>query len=187
MHSPPLLGEGVGEGADLGEPGSDGVAEAERWVTEAIAAWPESGRNATRFAPCVEVWPEQAGLAGGAEALLGCIRAFAADPFVQRRTHGAGGLQRWLKDGGWRSYVGVVAEAGQTGRAVPGGVFPGDPAIRAEVVRLLGPTDGPVVIDPCGWDGERRRVLPRTSYQARQLAKLWSAELDWTVGEVGRG
>jgi hypothetical protein len=166
--------EAAGEKGDFGEPGSDGVAEVERWVTEAIAAWPDSGRSATKFAPCVEVWSEQAGLAGGSEGLLGCIRAFSADPYVKRRTHGAGGLQRWLKDGGWRAYVGVVAEAGEASAAVPGGRFVGPPEVRAVAVEALGENNTRSYLDPAAWQADGRRLTPKFHVAYEQLKRL-----DW--------
>lgn len=180
-------GQKISSGAEFGEPGSDGEAAVEAAVSAAVAAWPVSGRASTKFERVRAIWSDEAGKAGGSEALLGCIAAFAADPFVKRRDHGAGGLQNWLRDGGWRSYVGVVAVAGEASAAVPGGRFIGPAEVRALVVEALGETRAHLLIDPAGWQGEGRRVTPKTSFAFREMINLDWASVDATLVDPRAG
>jgi len=177
----------AGQEMDHGEPGSDGEAAVEAAVSAAVAAWPVSGRASTKFERVRAIWSDEAAKAGGSEALLGCIAAFAADPFVKRRDHGAGGLQNWLRDGGWRSYVGVVAEAGEASAAVPGGRFVGPAEVRAMVVEALGETRAHLLIDPAGWQGEGRRVTPKTSFAFKEMINLDWASVDATLVDPRAG
>lgn len=146
----------------------------------AFGLWCEAaGGRAASFEPeSWEVWRElTAGAVEGA-VLLGCVRAFLADPTLKRRSYGVGGLQGWLRKGGWRSYVGVVVEAAETSAAVPGGRFVGPAEVRALVVDGLGENVAHTIIDPASWSDDGRRVTPRTGWAFEQMRAL-----DW--GRVG--
>lgn len=169
-----------GEGQLGPEPGSEPSVA----FKAAFDAWAPHAVQSTEWEPSWAAWCEQAGPAGGEAKLAGVVEAFLAHPSIRTRSKPLKGFQWWLRNGGWRASAAALEAGGDVARAVSGGLFP-DAAIRAEVVRILGPGDGPAAIDHCGWDAEARVVIPRTSWQAKKLAKLWSQDLDWTIGETG--
>ncbi|MBI1405693.1 MAG: hypothetical protein GC145_06160 [Caulobacter sp.] len=147
----------------------------------AFAAWPATGAAATAWHLAWDAWQTAVAEAGDEARLLACVQAFAADPLLKRRTYGAGAMQRWLKVGGWRSYVERVEAAATARAAVPGARFIGPASIRDLVAGGLGETGAARTIDPAGWDAERRVVLPRTGWAFDQIRPLRPADADWTI------
>jgi hypothetical protein len=147
-----------------------------------FGAWLDAGGRAASFEPqCWAAWCDVAEAAGGEAALLGCVQAFLADPTLKRRSYGLGGMQNWLRKGGWRSYVGVVAEAGEASAAVPGGRFVGPEEVRAVVSAHLGEPGARSYIDPAAWQGEGRLLTPRNGIAWQRIKDLDWASVGVTV------
>jgi hypothetical protein len=138
----------------------------------ATLAWPATGQKRTNFLAAFELWAEAAAEVGEAR-LLAAVMACAADPDPKRGDHGYPGLHRWLHEKRYRAYLPAVGGGGRGAGAGLGGRTPfGGPAeVRAAVVEAGGEAFAASFLDPAGWDGARRVVIPKTSIAAERLRR----------------
>lgn len=136
------------------------------WDDVFVSAWeayPRLGRD--RSMSRAKVWPlwrEAAQQAGGPEKLLAAVRRYVRDDKTHKGDCGPPAFDRWLKAGRWEHFLdGEISP-----RIVV--VFP-DPEIRAAVISAKGEGWAASWLDPCGWEPERRVIIPRNGLAANKL------------------
>lgn len=149
------------------EPGSDGFEDA-------VALWPDAGRKWTSWTKGQAAWALACGIETP-ERLRAAIRAAACDPDLAKGDHAFPGLHTWLSEERWRLFLPKVAAA----EGAPRTAFAGPAELRAAIVgdAALGERWAVSFLDRCGWDGERRALLPATTEALRRLASAAAEHL----------
>ena len=156
----------------------------------ALAAWPASGLDNTDVPAARLAFELEAAKVGDPGRLVAAVRAFAAAPETKARTFAPPGLDKWLSR---QSYRGRL-RAAKAARLIGGepDLFATVPAdVRAKIVgpRGEGERFAKSYLDPCGWDAERRTLLPANGIARTKLAGVAPLleEMGVVLGEVQKG
>lgn len=135
------------------EPGDDGF-------DEVCGLWPYKGRKFTRWPAARAAWA-RACQVETPERLRHAVEACARDPDRIKGDHGWPGLDVFLRDEIWRSYLPGAAEGPSEGAAAkPVRRFEGPCELRAEIVALTDEGFAASYLDRAAWDPETRTIRP---------------------------
>lgn len=155
----------------------ESARDAEREIfLRALAAYPETGAKVTDEGSAMAEWAAALREVGQGERLEAAVVAYAADPDLARRQFGAPSMQRWLRERRFRRWLPegdgarALAVAASASASRIGGRFPEAP-IREAFVAATSEASAVSYLDPCGWEPEGRRLLPRTQYAADWLSR----------------
>ncbi|MGQ3018753.1 hypothetical protein [Phenylobacterium sp.] len=144
--------------------GREGVDQPGARFDEALAAYPEAGRVATKPDEAQAAWAEAVEAAGGDEArLLAAVLAFAGS---KGAALGDGkrvpSLQRFLREARWKAWIAAARPA-----------WPGPAELRRQVVEAHGDDFAVNVLDGCcGWrDVPARAVTCRSGWAHEKLSR----------------
>ena len=149
-------------------------------------AYPISGLKRTRDPAAREAWRTAVanGGANGEARLLGAVKAFAADPDLQRGDFGAPGLHTWLTDARYLAWLPADAASAMASALPP---LPDLPPCPSDWLGQLAAEFGTAFAGtyaPAGWCEAARQLVTRTAYARDKLRRdcaAWLAARDLTV------